>query len=197
MTFRSALRVGRERLLAWGDPALATDPYPGNWDRWASRSFVRKAQYMFGWDWGPVLPSCGLWRPVELISVPVARLGEYKHSVEFTDDGKAVVTIEAEVERSPDAVGLPLTLTLGLPSVGYLEEDFEDVLPSPVSVPVPAGQDKVTATASLTIDKPRRWNPVGLNEGTQHDGSHPPLYTLEMSLEEQTGTSGQSDPNSR
>ena len=37
----------------------------------------------------------------------------------------------------------------------------------------------------LAIEKPRRWNPVGLNEGTQHDGSHPPLYTLELSLTNQ------------
>ena len=27
---------------------------------------MRKAQYGFGWDWGPRLPTIGLWRPVEL-----------------------------------------------------------------------------------------------------------------------------------
>lgn len=31
-----------------------------------SRLAVRKAQYHWGWDWGPVLMTCGPWRPVRL-----------------------------------------------------------------------------------------------------------------------------------
>lgn len=31
-----------------------------------SRLAVRKAQYHWGWDWGPVLITCGPWRPVRL-----------------------------------------------------------------------------------------------------------------------------------
>ena len=27
------------------------------------RVFMRKAQYHFGWDWGPRLPGCGIWKP--------------------------------------------------------------------------------------------------------------------------------------
>ena len=29
--------------------------------------YLRKAQYSFGWDWGPKLPDIGIWKPVELI----------------------------------------------------------------------------------------------------------------------------------
>ena len=29
--------------------------------------YIRKAQYSFGWDWGPKLPDIGIWQPVELI----------------------------------------------------------------------------------------------------------------------------------
>lgn len=32
------------------------------------RLFVRKAQYHYGWDWGPTLMTCGIFKPVELIS---------------------------------------------------------------------------------------------------------------------------------
>lgn len=39
-------------------------PTVANFD---ARSFVRKAQYMFGWDWGPKLISCGIWKPVSLV----------------------------------------------------------------------------------------------------------------------------------
>jgi len=29
--------------------------------------YIRKAQYSFGWDWGPKLPDIGIWQPVELL----------------------------------------------------------------------------------------------------------------------------------
>ncbi|MER3471609.1 MAG: glycoside hydrolase [Chitinophagaceae bacterium] len=32
------------------------------------RAFVRKAQYQFGWDWGPRLLTCGIWRDVRLVT---------------------------------------------------------------------------------------------------------------------------------
>ena len=30
------------------------------------RSFTRKAQYQYGWDWGPKILTCGIWKPVYL-----------------------------------------------------------------------------------------------------------------------------------
>ena len=36
------------------------------WGSNAPRVFMRKAQFGYGWDWGPRLPTIGLWRPVEL-----------------------------------------------------------------------------------------------------------------------------------
>jgi len=29
--------------------------------------YLRKAQYSFGWDWGPKLPDVGIWKPIEII----------------------------------------------------------------------------------------------------------------------------------
>lgn len=61
--FQSAARVGRERKARYlAEQSLAEDV--PNFDE---RAFVRKAQYMFGWDWGPRLVSCGIWRPVWMI----------------------------------------------------------------------------------------------------------------------------------
>ena len=36
------------------------------WNGDSSRLYVRKAQYHYGWDWGPVLMTAGLWRGVRL-----------------------------------------------------------------------------------------------------------------------------------
>ena len=56
--FESALRRGQALEKQYGPkPAWNTDP---------SRLYVRKAQYHYGWDWGPVLITAGLWRDVGL-----------------------------------------------------------------------------------------------------------------------------------
>lgn len=42
-----------------------------NPDSYKGCAHIRKASYMFGWDWGPVLPDMGIWRSVELLSYDV------------------------------------------------------------------------------------------------------------------------------
>ncbi|MCS7186042.1 MAG: beta galactosidase jelly roll domain-containing protein, partial [Armatimonadota bacterium] len=37
-----------------------------------ARPYLRKAQYSFGWDWGPRLPTSGIWRSVELFAYNIA-----------------------------------------------------------------------------------------------------------------------------
>ena len=39
-----------------------------------NRVFTRKAQYMSGWDWGPKLITCGIWKNVRLESFNDLRL---------------------------------------------------------------------------------------------------------------------------
>ena len=174
VTFRSAKRVGMERQAAWD--AGGNDTLPYHWDNWNDRAFVRKAQYQYGWDWGPVVRGCGLWLPVELITVPVARLGDWKHSVEFTGDGKALVTVTAEVERMPGHEDTPL---LFMPSP--MRDDGEH---STVVRPaeVPTGTGKVTVECIFTIGNPKRWQPNGLGAAT--------LYHLMLSVYSADGHQG-------
>jgi beta-mannosidase len=58
-----AVAVGRERRARY----LASEGLRSNVVRFDEQAFVRKAQYMFGWDWGPRLVSAGIWRPVTLV----------------------------------------------------------------------------------------------------------------------------------
>ncbi|MDR6457180.1 beta-mannosidase [Chryseobacterium vietnamense] len=53
--FQSAVNTGKE--LAKKVPFTMPE---------SPRSFVRKAQYQFGWDWGPRLVTAGIWKDVQL-----------------------------------------------------------------------------------------------------------------------------------
>lgn len=53
----------RRRALYFEQESLAA-----NTTRFDERAFVRKAQYMFGWDWGPRLISAGIHLPVEVLA---------------------------------------------------------------------------------------------------------------------------------
>ena len=55
--FKSALNSTRELIEEHGELFSA---------RWPERSYARKAQYSFGWDWGPAFPTAGIWKPLYL-----------------------------------------------------------------------------------------------------------------------------------
>src|SRR3954451_24369984 len=58
-----------EGAMRLDPPAAHAGPdLPGQWaPNDHARVWMRKAQYGFGWDWGPRLPTIRLWQPVELV----------------------------------------------------------------------------------------------------------------------------------
>ncbi|MGH1516178.1 beta-mannosidase [Chryseobacterium sp. JK1] len=66
------------------------------------RSFVRKAQYQFGWDWGPRLVTAGIWKEVQLEFWNNAKIITVKDiqnmSAEIFNDFHFEVEIEAQKE---------------------------------------------------------------------------------------------------
>ena len=67
--------------------------------RYSHRVHVRKAQYSFGWDWGPSLPTAGIWRPIYLESTQKIRISDVWARLMHIDDDSARVTVEFEVDR--------------------------------------------------------------------------------------------------
>jgi beta-mannosidase len=54
-----------------------------------SRGPVRKAQYHWGWDWGPITLGCGPWKPI-VLETYVARIDDVWVVYELSDDLKKV-----------------------------------------------------------------------------------------------------------
>jgi beta-mannosidase len=97
--FLSAARIGVERRAKYAAEEGLLETY----ERLEDRSFVRKVQCMFGWDWGPRLVSCGIWRPVELVDY-AARLWDVQVRQAHRADGKVELTLESSVEGNARVV---------------------------------------------------------------------------------------------
>jgi beta-mannosidase len=98
--FDAALRRGREREALFGKRHL--------WNGDSSRLYVRKAQYHYGWDWGPVLLTAGPWKPVSLHKYAV-RIDEVDSPLWLGADLNTVrIDITTRLSGNLDAPGLSL-----------------------------------------------------------------------------------------
>ncbi|MCI3938716.1 glycoside hydrolase family 2 protein [Chryseobacterium aahli] len=84
--FKSSVNVGKD--LAKKIPFTMPE---------SPRSFVRKAQYQFGWDWGPRLVTAGIWKDVKLNFWNHAKLENVKIEQKSLTKQKADLIIHAEI----------------------------------------------------------------------------------------------------
>lgn len=146
----SALRAGSARADAYlGDGR--SERGSRHYFNFPPRAFVRKPQYMFGWDWGPELVSCGLHAPVELLTVPVAEIVDWRMESRFT--GPGIVDIDLQVTVARYDPEIPLRAGAALYASG-------DNTPE---APVPLGAGTYTITLPTIVgQKVERWNPAGM-----------------------------------
>lgn len=158
--FRSPLDYIRSCVKEKGD---VPDSFGG------SRGWIRKAPYSFGWDWGPDLPGCGIWKPVYLQHWQGGRIGFYTTS--FHGDERQG-TLRAHVEcllESDDPFFITLQLQNGADSF------------SAESTVSPGKDSSGVAELEITIDHPALWYPANLGK--------PDLYTATLQLLKRTGLS--------
>ena len=79
-----------ERLGA--RPHVNTHPY----------NALRKNASSFGWDWGPDLPSSGIWRPIALESWSTARIASLRPAVDVAPDGAGILDLVVEADRASE-----------------------------------------------------------------------------------------------
>ncbi len=65
---------------------------------------LRKAHYMLGWDWGPVLPDLGIWREIEIIGYENARLNEvYPRQEHHLSENRVELKVSIGVDLWPES----------------------------------------------------------------------------------------------
>ncbi len=142
-------------LPIWKGPH---DVKGGNW--------LRKEQCNFGWDWGPCLVTCGIWRPIRIIAYDSDRIADVHISQEHLKSGAVTLNITASLETvSADSMAVAtVVVTLGGQKVTESKTSFS----------------RGKAELALTIDNPQLWWPNGM--GGQ------PLYTVTVNLVGKDGT---------
>ena len=155
--FHSAVNVGMEKLRKVPYTVLATNEIAPENER--TNVFTRKAPFHYGWDWGPRLVTCGVWKPVNIIAWDQSRIEDLYVKPVKIETEKA--TYQAIVEMLADKE-----------SNVNLEVWVDDKLTSKSTADLQSGSSMVEV--DFSIDKPELWWTNGL-------GGHK-LYKVEVRM---------------
>ncbi|HET7724358.1 MAG TPA: glycoside hydrolase family 2 protein [Propionibacteriaceae bacterium] len=141
-----------------GDLAEGTEEGPGIFSPSLARATLRrKATFSWGWDFGPRVPSVGIWRPVELRRERVATItGHHVRTDALHEDGSADVTVSVEVDAFAGGT-LAARARLGTPGGESYELEF----------PLAGG----SGSGFVTVPDARLWWTHDLGEPALHDVS--------------------------
>jgi beta-mannosidase len=128
-------------------------------------NFIRKMACNFGWDWGPALPTSGIWRGIRLEGWNRARVSAFCPHVLRADSNQALVVIDVAFDGNAEGCRLSLALDKG---GGEVVARVRDQIVEGTSVRL-----------ELTIDKPLLWWPR--SHGEQF------LYELVSGLHDEKG----------
>ncbi len=147
--FKSSVHIGKD--LAKKVPFTMPE---------SPRSFVRKAQYQFGWDWGPRLVTAGIWKDVKLNFWNQAKMENVKVEQKNLTEQTANLNIHAQIfaEQSGKYSFL-------------INNETRDVF-------LQQGLNKISIPFQIT--NPNLWQPNGWGE--------PTLYDLKVSLKKDSKT---------
>jgi beta-mannosidase len=99
---RNLLRIVFPSPIAAAQLVAATDPWQPR-TKTEPKTYIRKAAYEYGWDWGPRFVTSGIWRPVHLEAWDKARIADF--AIRQRDVSKTVAHIDAEVEMEASTDG--------------------------------------------------------------------------------------------
>ncbi len=179
LNVRDALRRGSNELVISFEaplPAirnleqlLGTRPVNGDWDPFI---FMRKRACNFGWDWGPKVPTCGIWESIALDAGPVAKIESMAVLVRRAEGASWEVELRCEVAGAGAGTHV---IAATLAGDGNLSLSRELV----ASVKVTASS---TTCCTLHVENPKLWWPA------RHGDA--PLYRLHVGLfDSKTGES--------
>lgn len=147
--FKSSVNVGKD--LAKKVPFTMPE---------SPRSFVRKAQYQFGWDWGPRLVTAGIWKDVKLNFWNQAKIENIRIEQKALTKQRADLNIYAEIYAEKEGKYV-------------FETDKENH-----DIALRKGMNKISVP--FKIEDPHLWQPNGWGKAI--------IYALKFSLKKNSET---------
>ncbi|MBO6606812.1 beta-mannosidase [Psychroserpens sp.] len=120
-----------------------------------NRIFTRKAQFQYGWDWGPILNTSGIWKPISITSWNDFKFQNVHTKITELSDSIAHISFDV---RSNNSFEKPVSYEVFVND--ELHKIFEDI-------PIDSIPD-----LNISIENPRLWWPHNLGE--------PYLYDLKL-----------------
>ncbi len=155
-TGSNQLRVVFPSPIQAAKEAAASDPFRLN-SKTEDKTYIRKAAYEYGWDWGPRFVTSGIWRPVRLEAWNKVRIADFV--IRQRDVSREVAHLDAEVEIEAATAG-PARITVNYHRAGA------PVAGMPVFVTkaanLHAGHNVINL--SIEIPKPNLWYPAGYGD---------------------------------
>ena len=133
------------------------------------RAWVRKEPCNFGWNWAPVLVTCGIWRHIELVAFDEARLADVLVTQDHSQPGKVKLTVQATAElanaQSPRISPLYADVAVAFNGANIAASSIE--------------LQRGAGSVDFDISHVRLWWPAGM-------GEHP-LYDIAVKLRDKEG----------
>ena len=137
----------------------ALDPWQPK-TKTAPKTYVRKAAYEYGWDWGPTFVTSGIWRPVRLEAWDKVRISDFV--IRQRDVSLEVAHVDAEVQVEAASEG-PARI-----SVGYFQGAIRGMPPFVTTTAnLHAGNNVIDLP--IEIREPKLWYPAGYGDQPIYD----------------------------
>jgi beta-mannosidase len=153
---KNVLRVVFPSPIEAAQKVAATDPWQPK-TKTAAKTYIRKAAYEYGWDWGPTFVTSGIWRPVRIEAWDKVRISDF--AIRQRDVSKEVAHLDAEVEV--EAAGA------GPANVSVTFNDAGKPVALTTKASLHAGRNLIDVP--VEIRQPKLWFPAGYGDQSLYE----------------------------
>jgi beta-mannosidase len=144
------LMIPKVKALPYQLPSV-TSHNTGNEENVATAPYTRKADYQFGWDWGPRYVTEGIWQPIRIETWDAFHVENFHIQQQRVDKDAAALSAELEIQASRS--------TVATVEITYAELSGAPVAPIRQAVQIDPGVNHVSVP--IHIANPKLWYPVG------------------------------------
>jgi beta-mannosidase len=151
------LMIPKVKALPYQLPSV-TSHNTGNEENIATAPYTRKADYQFGWDWGPRYVTEGIWQPIRIETWDALRVENFHIQQQRVDKDAAALTAELEIQASRS--------TAATVEIAYAELAGAPVAPIRQAVQLDPGVNHVSVP--IHIANPKLWYPAGYGDQNRY-----------------------------